>query len=353
MPTEAEMQVNRSWMGQRSTRVCHGQDHDRPDHDRPDHHKTFRRLSRRSRYLALLIVIILGIGWGIPAIAQTELTRAQVYKVNNTVDLNHQNQGNWMPAHVGDTLVPQDAIRTAVQSRAELLFNEGTLVRTGEGTTFRFPPGRRSMELVDGSALIMIRPGQGDSRVQTPQAVIVAHGTALFVQHDPQQNASTVGVLTNSPAGPVSVSDLNGQQTIELTAGQFVSVANGVMGLVETFVLPLFYESVDLASGLGNASAGAIAQEAPEVQQTINAVRAEAIDPLRQQIAWLQGFCSQNAGTVQGLLQNSPILQLLFPASIPPINLTISTPESDLVVTPIRSIAGLVWLGNYCQSRPQ
>lgn len=301
----------------------------------------------------LLTVAIVGIGWGNPAGAQTELTQAQVYKVTNTVDLNRQSQNAWAPAHVGDTLVPQDAVRTAMQSRAELLFNEGTLVRTGEGTIFRFAPGRRTMELVDGSALIMIRPGQGDSHVQTPQAAIVAHGTGLFVQHDAQKNTSIVGVLTNSPAGPVSVTDLNGQRTVELTAGQFVSVANGVVGLVETFVLPLFYQSVDLASGLGLGQENLIAGESAPVQETMNAVRAEATGPLQSQMVWLEDFCRRSTGSFESILQTSPLLQLLLPPSVPPIELTVSTPEQDLVVTPIQSIAGVLWLGNYCQQRPQ
>jgi len=76
--------------------------------------------------------------------AQATLTQAQVYTLQNQVTLNRQNQGTWQPATVGDEMVPQDALRTGGQSRAELLFNEGTLVRTGENTTFRFPPGRRS-----------------------------------------------------------------------------------------------------------------------------------------------------------------------------------------------------------------
>jgi FecR protein len=296
--------------------------------------------------------LILAGTWVSPVFADSAVTSAQVYKVSNQVDLDRQNQGSWSPASVGDALVPRDAVRTGTESRAELLFNEGTLVRTGEGTTFRFPPGRRSFELEDGSALFIIRPGQGDSRVQTPQAAIVAHGTALFVQHDPKQNISVVGVLSNSPAGPVTVTDLNGQQTIELTAGQFVSVANGVIGLVENFILPMFYQSVTLANGLGSGQENLIAQESAEVQQTLQAVRAETVGPLQSQVVWIQDFCSANVGTVQTLAQNTPLLGLLFPASIPPVQLSVQVPEDDLVITPMRSLAGLLWLGNYCHREP-
>jgi len=291
--------------------------------------------------------------WASPVFADSPITGAQVYKVSNQVDLDRQNQGSWSPASVGDALVPRDAVRTGMESKAELLFNEGTLVRTGEGTTFRFSPGRRSFELEDGSALFIIRPGQGDSRVQTPQANIVAHGTALFVQHNPQQNTSIVGVLSNSPAGPVTISDLNGKQTIELTAGQFVSVADGVIGLVENFILPMFYQSVDLASGLGFGQESLISQESIDVQQTLNAVRAETVGPLQSQMVWIQDFCSANVSTLQNLAQSTPLLGLLLPSSIPPIQLSAQVPDSDLVITPMRSLAGILWLGNYCQSRPR
>lgn len=290
--------------------------------------------------------------WASPVFADSAITGGQVYKVSNQVDVDRQNQGSWSPASVGDALVPRDAVRTGMGSKAELLFNEGTLVRTGEGTTFRFPPGRRSFELVDGSALFIIRPGQGNSQVQTPQANIVAHGTALFVQHNPQQNTSIVGVLSNSPAGPVTITDLNGKQTIELTAGQFVSVADGVIGLVENFVLPMFYQSVSLASGLGMGQENLIAQESAEVQQTLNAVRTETVAPLQSQMVWIQDFCRANVGTLQNLAQSTPLLGLLLPPSIPPTQLSAQTPDDDLIITPMRSIAGLLWLGNYCQSRP-
>ena len=296
--------------------------------------------------------LMLASTWASPVFADSAITGAQVYKVSNQVDVDRQNRGSWSPASVGDGLVPRDAVRTGRASKAELLFNEGTLVRTGEGTTFRFPPGRRSFELVDGSALFIIRPGQGDSRVQTPQANIVAHGTALFVQHNPQQNTSIVGVLSNSPAGPVTISDLNGKQTIELTAGQFVSVADGVIGLVENFILPMFYQSVDLANGLGSGQENLVAQESADVQQTLNAVRAETVGPLQSQMVWIQDFCSANVGTLQNLAQSTPLLGLLLPPSIPPIQLSAQTPDDDLVITPMRSLAGLLWLGNYCQSRP-
>ncbi|MGF1568400.1 MAG: FecR domain-containing protein [Nodosilinea sp.] len=296
--------------------------------------------------------VVLAILASSTALAQETLTRAQVYTVQNQVDLNRQNQGNWQPAAVGAELVPQDALRTGGQSRAELLFNEGTLVRTGENTTFRFPPGRRNFEITNGSSLFMIRPGLGASQINTPQAVIVARGTALFVQHDERLNESVIGVLTESPAGPVTVSNLRDDTTVQLGPGQFVSVANGVIGLVDQFLLPVFYSSVDLAVGLAPGQEAFVSQQSDAVQATINAVRAESIPPLTNQVAWLGNLCQVGVSGLQEVVQQTSLLQWLWPGTIPPEVITLEVPESDLVVMPLRSFSGLAWLSQSCQTQP-
>lgn len=301
--------------------------------------------------LSLIPKLILSLGivasLSDPAIADTAIKRAEIYKVRNQVEINYRDRPDWETATIGDEIIPKDSVRTGANSRADILFDEGTLVRTGAGTTFRFPAGKRRFELTSGAALIMIRPEQGQSTIQTPQAKIVSQGTALFVQHDTQNNASLVGVLTDSPAGLVKVSSANGEVTLQLQAGQFVSIVQGVMGLVEHFVLPMFYETVELSAGIGTKPEemeAMISQESPEVQATIRAVQAEAIEPLQNQQAWLQGFCRLNVET-QNL---APMMQLLgLGVSGAKVNLEFS--ETDLSVIPFRSLTGLTWLREYCQ----
>ena len=294
-------------------------------------------------YKLATILLIASLGNN-SVLAQSVLRRAEVYKVRNQVDLSRQNRPVWNRAKLGDSLAPQDALRTGANSRAELLFNEGTLVRTGAGTIFRFSPGKRSFELDSGSALIMIRPGQGESNILTPEAKVVSQGTALFIQHNPQHNSSLIGVLTSSNAGPVRVSSANGEVTIELSAGEFVSIINGVIGLVEHFILPIFYENIELAAGLGAGQENLMARESPEVQKTLNLVRAEALEPLKNQSAWLQNFCRFNINPDQ----LSPLLQWLG-LGVPGEQILLKLPETDLFVTPMRSLTGLAWLGSYCQ----
>lgn len=279
--------------------------------------------------------------------ASTPVKQAEIYKIRNQVEINYGAALDWNKAELGDVIVPKNSVRTGANSRADILFDEGTLVRTGAGTTFRFPPGKRSFELTSGAALIMIRPDQGQSTINTPEAKVVSQGTALFVQHNSERSASLIGVLTNSPAGLVKVSSADGAVTLELQAGQFVSIVQGVVGLVEHFVLPMFYETVELAAGLGmkpEAMKAMLAQESTEVQTTIRAVQAEAIAPLQNQLAWLQGFCKFNI-TPENI---SPLLQLLgINATAAKLNL--ETLETDLAVIPLRSLDGITWLGEYCR----
>lgn len=282
------------------------------------------------------------------AFAESIINRAEIYKVRNQVDLNRKDEADWQRAQTGDIVVPQDSVRTGANSRAELLFNEGTLVRTAAGTIFRFPLGKRRFELTSGAALIMIRPEQGQSTIVTPEARIVTQGTALFVQHDRKLNASLVGVLTESPAGLVKVKNANGEVTIELQAGEFVSIVNGVVGLVEHFVLPMFYETTELAVGLTEGQEALIADESPEVLATLEAVRAEAVAPLENQLAWLNGFCQLDFNSEDW----QPLLQL-FGVSMPSRSVSLQVTGTDLSVLPLRSLEGLTWLSNYCQAKPE
>jgi len=282
------------------------------------------------------------------AAANTVIKQAEIYKIRNQVDLNFGKNQDWRQAQPGDVIFPQDSVRTGANSRADILFNEGSLVRTGSGTTFRFPPGKRSFELTSGAALIMIPPEQGASTINTPEAKVTSQGTALFVQHNPESNASLIGVLTNSPAGLVEVKSADGSITLQLQAGQFVSIVQGVVGLVEHFVLPMFYETVELAAELGmnpEELETLLAQESPEVQATIRAVQAEALDSLQNQLAWLQGFCKLQIETKN----ISPLLQLLG-IRVSGLNFNMEIPETDLAIIPFRSLDGITWLGEYCQA---
>ncbi|GAC1466030.1 MAG: hypothetical protein NVSMB70_11750 [Chamaesiphon sp.] len=218
-----------------------------------------------------------------PPVSETLLTRAEIYKLVKNVQLSPRNQGV-RPAKISDVIVPLDVLKTGAFSRADLLFNEGSLTRIGEKGIFRFFPGTRRFQILNGTLLSMFpRDSQGGTIV-TPEAKVETHGTALWVRRDSARKTTFVGVLTNNSHLPVIVSNLKGKVTVRLRGGQRVSVINGVVGTVKDLNLQKFYQSCKVAKDLGAEQEKLAAQENPRIQETLNAVRAETLATLKDQL---------------------------------------------------------------------
>jgi hypothetical protein len=269
----------------------------------------------------IIVGIILTASWITPASAQQDLlTRAEVYKLLNQVQLLLKDKPP-RAAKKADVLVPLDALQTKTRSRAELLFNEGALARIGSSATFLFKPGLRRYELANGvykaetifelqngTAVIASAAGSTGTTIETPQSRInlipaapppgsdilppnVNNG-AVAVTHNGATNTTQVFNLTNLP---VTVTNLNGTQTQTLQAGQTVTVTNGVISPVQNFDLQKFYQTSQLAVGLGPGQEAIVAQEAPNVQVILNKVRKETLAGLETQKVWIEGLCNVNS----------------------------------------------------------
>ncbi|WP_242046219.1 MULTISPECIES: hypothetical protein [Calothrix] len=269
----------------------------------------------------LIVGICLTASWITPALAQQDLlTRAEVYKLQNQVQLLLKDKPP-RAAKKADVLVPLDALQTKTRSRAELLFNEGALARIGSSATFLFKPGLRRYEITNGvykaetifqlqngTAVIASAAGSTGTTIETPQSRIniiaaapppgsdilppnVTSG-AVAVTHNGATNTTQVFNLTNLP---VTVTNLNGTQTQTLQAGQTVTVNNGVISPVQNFDLQKFYQTSQLATGLGPGQEALVAQESPNVQVILNKVRKETLAGLETQKVWIEGLCNVNS----------------------------------------------------------
>ncbi|MCY6494074.1 hypothetical protein [Leptolyngbya sp. GGD] len=236
------------------------------------------------------------------------LTRGEVYKLTNQAQLLQRNRPA-RPARLSDVLVPQDAIKTATRSRAELLFNEGSLARIGSNAIFRFIPGMRGFQLRNGTALIMSPPTTVATRIETldgsaiaelPPSAIDAPPTseqyqtrslAMVVHVDGANNKTQFFNLTNNP---IKILDNKGN-FIVINGGETVTVQNGVIGKINTFDLRKFYQTSSLSTGLAPAQESLIAQEPAKVQATLNLVRVATISALNLQARKLEGLCTLNA----------------------------------------------------------
>lgn len=186
--------------------------------------------------------------WAPIASADVPLTRADVEALLNRVELLPRGASP-RPARLADYLGRGDSLRTATASRAELRFNDGSLARIGQHATFQFVPNTRNFRLSNGTMLLLIPPGQGRSTIQTPNVVTGVQGTGLVIRYISTQNLTLVMALTESSAGPMSITTLDGQQETTLAAGQMALIQDNQIQVVE-FDLGAFYQTSDLIQGL-------------------------------------------------------------------------------------------------------
>ncbi len=231
----------------------------------------------KKKFRKELVIGILGsIFISTPSSAQSLLEQAKLYNLINRVLIN-ENQ-----AEKEDKLFPNDILQTQSNSRADLVFNEGTIARATANTRFHFESGLRRFQLTDGTELLIIRPGNGGT-IETPNAEIKVPGTALFVQRRSNENQTRVGVLTNHPNEGVQVSNAQGEDTVELNGGEIVTVTDDVVGEVQTFNLRVFYETSQLTGGLGPGCQNQSPEGPSAVQTTLEAVCPETLAALREQ----------------------------------------------------------------------
>lgn len=252
--------------------------------------------------------------WSPVALAQsTALTRAEVYQLQNTVELLLRNQSP-RQAQLQDIMVPRDAMRTGNRSRAELLFNEGSLAWLGSNSVFQFLPGLRRYQLPDGSmrseAVIQLRSGvlamaippaaaggdNVDTTIETPEGAfqiisdpdVLGDGPdglpddsiALFVTSDPTNDQVQLIVLTDT------LVQFSGEPTpILLEGGQTVIIMDGQLGQVQNFDLRQFYRTSQMATGLGPDPGDVLARSPEAVQLTLQAVRLDTLAAIARQDA--------------------------------------------------------------------
>jgi hypothetical protein len=111
--------------------------------------------------------------------------------------------------------------------------------------------------------------------------------SAAMAVHDPGTNTTQVFALTD---GDITVSNLDGTETVALLGGQTVFVNAGEFSDVQEFNLNTFYQTVPLAVGLGPDQEDVVAQQPPEVQVSLLAVRPATLAAVSNQARRLDGF---------------------------------------------------------------
>src|SRR5947209_13149910 len=115
-----------------------------------------------------------------PWVNAAELKRARVTQIIKDVKLL---SGRAAPraAAVSEDVPQGTAVRTGVESRAELTFTDLTITRLGANTIFSFNEGTREVDLGNGALLISVPRDSAPVKVSTAAVTAaVSGGTALM-----------------------------------------------------------------------------------------------------------------------------------------------------------------------------
>src|SRR5206468_4467154 len=126
-----------------------------------------------------LLVLILAIA---PAINGAELKEARVTQVVKDVKLLPSTAAA-RPAVVSDQVRDGTAVRTGVESRAELTFTDSTLARLGANTIFSFTEGTRNLELGGGAMLLRVPKDAGGAQINTAAVTAAITGTTVMLEY--------------------------------------------------------------------------------------------------------------------------------------------------------------------------
>jgi len=111
----------------------------------------------------------------------TTLTQAQITRVVKDVRTIDPAKGT-RPAILKETVRGQQAVRTGLESRTELLFNDSTITRLGANTHFSFSEGTRTMSLDSGVMLLQVPKGIGGAKVETAAVTAGITGTTIMLE---------------------------------------------------------------------------------------------------------------------------------------------------------------------------
>ncbi|HEX8898105.1 MAG TPA: FecR domain-containing protein, partial [Chthoniobacterales bacterium] len=93
------------------------------------------------------------------------------------------------PATTNDTVRGDTAVRTGVESRAELTFGDLTIARLGANTIFSFNEGSRTVDLANGAILLRVPKNSAGTKIQTAAVTAAITGTTVIAEYHPKSYA--------------------------------------------------------------------------------------------------------------------------------------------------------------------
>ncbi len=139
--------------------------------------ETLPPMSHRNSPAFLAASICLALGGA--ALAGTPYTQATVTRTENKVNYGtvKGDQSQTRPAEPQDVVKAMNFLLSETDSRAELKYDDGTIVRIGQNTIFTFEANSRTLNLKKGTFVFFIPKGQGGGTIKTPSLTAAITGT--------------------------------------------------------------------------------------------------------------------------------------------------------------------------------
>lgn len=128
--------------------------------------------------LSLQITCWLGIA-AVAAVAAEPFSSATVTRVENQVSYGKVigDRSETRPAVADDVIKAANFLMSEAQSRAELKYQDGTIVRIGQNTIFTFEANTRTLNLKKGTFVFYVPKGKGGGTIKTPSFTAAITGT--------------------------------------------------------------------------------------------------------------------------------------------------------------------------------
>ena len=157
------------------------------------------RLESSTQLITLLVAAALSLTVALAG-AAVPFTRATVTRTQNKVAYGQiaEGKGRTRSANTGDIVGPSNYLLTESESRAELQYDDGSVVRIGQNTVFSFESDSRTLNLKEGTFTFFVPRGQGGT-IKTPSLTAAITGTVGKVSRD--TIAVLEGEVTLIPSG--------------------------------------------------------------------------------------------------------------------------------------------------------
>jgi len=152
---------------------------------------------------AFLATSILSLALSAVALGGPAYTQATVTRTENKVSYGtmQADLSNTRPAEAQDVVKANNFLLSETESRAELKYEDGTIVRIGQNTIFTFEANSRTLNLKKGTFVFFVPKGQGGGTIKTPSLTAAITGTVGKVWE--RGIAILVGSVVLKPSGMV------------------------------------------------------------------------------------------------------------------------------------------------------